>query len=103
MRSKRPAGFAAFVVIWLGQLVSTLGTRMTNFALSIYVWHRTGKVSDLALLTFFAFFATVVFSPIAGSLIDRWNRTLTIILSDLGSLVATAGILVLFATGTVAP
>lgn len=99
MPDKRPTGFAAFTVIWLGQLVSTLGTRMTNFALSIFIWQQTGRASDLALMTFAAFLATVVFSPIAGSLIDRWNRRLTIVLSDIGSAAATCAILVLFLTG----
>lgn len=99
MNRRRPSGFLAFTVIWFGQLLSTLGTRMTNFALGIYVWQQTGRASDLALLTFCSFLATVVFSPIAGSLIDRWNRRLTIVLSDIGSAVATGLILVLFLTG----
>jgi MFS family permease len=97
---KRPTGFRAFTVIWSGQLLSALGTRMTNFALGIWVWERTGRASDLALMTFSAFFATAVFSPVAGSLIDRWSRRLTIVLSDVGSAVATAAILVMFAAGS---
>ncbi len=96
----RPAGFLGFTVIWSGQLLSTLGTRMTNFALSIWIWDQTGRASDLALMTLCAFLATVVFSPIAGSLIDRWDRRVTIILSDLGSLAATVAMIVLFWTGT---
>lgn len=96
----RPAGMAAFTVIWSGQLVSAVGTRMTNFALGVWVWQQSNSASDLALMTVFAFGATVVASPIAGSLVDRWNRRLTVIMSDLGSGVATLGALLLFATGT---
>ncbi|WP_425321279.1 MFS transporter [Couchioplanes caeruleus] len=92
---------AAFSVLWVGQVLSTLGTRMTNFALSIWIWQATGHASDLALMTFFAFAATVVFSPIAGSLIDRWSRRLTILLSDAGSAIVTALLLALYLTGSV--
>jgi MFS transporter, DHA3 family, macrolide efflux protein len=102
MSTRRPSGFLGFTVIWSGQLLSTLGTRMTNFALSIWIWDRTGRASDLALLTFCAFLATAVFSPIAGSLIDRWDRRLTIIISDIGSLVATVGMIALFWVGSAA-
>lgn len=101
MNRQRPSGFLGFTVIWSGQLLSTLGTRMTNFALSIFIWQQTGEVSDLALMTFCAFLSTVVVSPLAGALIDRWNRRLIIVLSDAGSAVTTVAILVLFATGSV--
>jgi DHA3 family macrolide efflux protein-like MFS transporter len=100
MSKRKLAGFSAFAVVWLGQLLSVVGTRMTNFSVSIWVWDSTGRATDFAFLLFFSFAATVLFSPIAGALIDRWNRKLTLILSDLGSAVATTVLLVLFATGT---
>lgn len=97
----RPSGFKAFTVMWGGQLLSALGTRMTNFALSIWVWQLTGSATALSLMMFFAFGATVLLSPIAGSLVDRWNRRLTILISDIGSAVATLALLVMFLTGSV--
>lgn len=98
MKATRPSGFAAFSVIWLGQILSTLGTRMTNFALSIWIWEATGRASDLALLTFVAFAATTVTSPLAGSLVDRMNRRFVIVLSDAGMAAATVAMLLLFLT-----
>lgn len=100
MRMRRPSGFAGFTTVWVGQVLSALGTRMTNFALSIWVWQATGRTTDLVLLVFFAFAGTVIFSPIAGALIDRWNRRLTLALSDVGAALATATLLVLFLTGS---
>lgn len=98
---RRPSGFAGFTVLWLGQLLSAVGTRMTNFAISIWVFEETGRTFDLAMLMFCAFGATVVFSPIAGVLIDRLSRRLTIMLSDIGSAVTTAAVLLLFLSGSV--
>lgn len=96
---QRPTRFAAFSVLWCGQFLSVIGTRMTNFALGVYVWDKTGNATDFTLTLFFAFAATVIFSPIAGAFIDRWNRRLTMVLADVGSAVATAALLIVFLTG----
>jgi MFS family permease len=101
MTFRRPSGFTAFTTLWCGQMLSAVGTRMTNLAISIWVWQETGQATQLALLMAFAFGATVVVSPIAGSLIDRWDRRLTIVLSDAGSAVATLLLLAVFLTGSV--
>lgn len=98
---RRPIGFAAFTVLWCGQFLSVIGTRMTNFALSIWVWDATGNTTQFTLTVFFAFAGTVIFSPVAGVFIDRWNRRLTMLLADLGSAVATAVLLVIFLSGSV--
>jgi len=98
---KRHSGFLGFSILWSGQLLSAVGTRMTNFALGIWVWDRTGSATDMAMLMFSAFAATIVFSPLAGSLIDRLHRRVTIMLSDIGSAVVTAALLVLYLTSSV--
>ncbi len=103
MRYRKPSGFAAFTVIWLGQILSVLGTRMTNFALSIWLWQRTEHATSLALMTFLTFGATVALSPLAGSLVDRAGRRVMIIISDVGCAATTALLLVLFLSGHVAP
>jgi DHA3 family macrolide efflux protein-like MFS transporter len=99
MTARRPTGMAAFTVIWLGQILSSGGTRMVNFALAIWIWQKTGRTSDLALMTLLAFAATVLVSPFVGGLIDRWSRRTSVVASDLGSLVATLVALGLFASG----
>lgn len=100
MAVRRPSGFPAFTVLWLGQLLSAVGTRMTNFALSLWVWHETGRAFNLALLMFASFAATALLSPVAGSLIDRLSRRVTIVLSDLGSAAVTFVLVAVFLAGT---
>jgi DHA3 family macrolide efflux protein-like MFS transporter len=103
MLSRRPTGFAAFTVIWLGQIVSVLGTRMTNFALSIWLWKVTGHATSLGVMIFLSFGATVALSPLAGSLVDRFSRRIMIVISDVGSAVTTAVIFILFLAGIARP
>ncbi|SFQ99457.1 Major Facilitator Superfamily protein [Lentzea waywayandensis] len=94
----KPSGFGAFTIMWVGQLLSALGTRMTNFALSIWVWQHTGSATAMALMMFCGFGSTVLFSPIAGSLIDKWSRKTSIIVSEIGSIAVTFILLALFLT-----
>ncbi|MCB9451129.1 MAG: MFS transporter [Anaerolineaceae bacterium] len=90
----------AFTLVWFGQVVSLLGTGMTQFAITIWAWEITGQATALALVGFFAFGPVVLFSPIAGALVDRWNRKLVMMLSDLAAGLATIAILILHTNGS---
>jgi MFS family permease len=87
-----------FSIIWLGQLVSLVGTGMTRFALTIFAWQLTGEATALALMGFFAFGPTVLVSPFAGAIVDRTSRKLVMMLSDLAAGTMTLLILALFLT-----
>jgi DHA3 family macrolide efflux protein-like MFS transporter len=99
MLSKRPSGMFAFSIVWIGQAVSLLGTEMSAFALTIWAYELTGTATALALAGFFHVTPLLIFSPIAGAIVDRSNRKLMMMLSDLGSGLATIGILILFSMG----
>lgn len=89
----------AFIFIWVGQFVSLLGTGMSRFALTIWAFQITGEATALALVGFFSFAPSIVISPIAGALVDRWNRKLVMILSDLAAGLMTIVVLLLYVTG----
>ena len=92
-------GMTTFTIVWVGQAFSLLATSMTNFALTIWAFEVTGSATALALVGFFYITPLLVFSPIAGVLVDRSNRKLMMMLSDLASGLATIGILILYLTG----
>ena len=96
----KPNGMRAFLIVWFGQVVSLLGTAMTQFALTIWAYQKTGSATALALVAFFSFAPAILFSPFAGALVDRWNRKLVMMLSDLGAGVMTIAILLLYASGS---
>ncbi len=88
----------AFVVVWIGQVVSLLGTAMTTFALTLWTYQITGKATPLAMVGFF-FVAPIVFlGPFVGVLVDRGNRKLMMMLSDLAAALTTVIVLILYAT-----
>lgn len=88
-----------FTVIWLGQIVSLLGSAMTWFAFTIWAWEKTGKASALATISFFVFLPAVLLTPVAGALVDRWNRKLVMLLSDFATALGTLTILLVYTFG----
>jgi MFS transporter, DHA3 family, macrolide efflux protein len=94
-----PRGMTTFTIVWVGQAFSLLATSMTNFALTIWAFQETGSATALALVGFFYITPLLIVSPIAGVLVDRSNRKLMMMLSDLASGVATIGILILYLAG----
>ncbi len=94
-----PTGMKAFLVIAVGQAVSLLGSGMTAFAIVYWAWTVSNQATVLALAGFFSFGPTVLLSPVAGALVDRWNRKLVMMLSDLAAGLATVVLLILYLTG----
>lgn len=88
-----------FTIIWLGQVVSLLGSAMTWFAFTIWAWEKTGKASALATISFFAFLPAVLLTPIAGAFVDRWNRKLVMLLSDSATALGTLTIFLIYTFG----
>ena len=95
----RPSGMLGFSVVWLGQLVSMTGSGMTRFALTIWVWQQTGEATALALVAIFSFAPAIIFSPIAGAIVDRVSRKKVMIASDLAAGLSTVALLILYSTG----
>ena len=93
--SKRPSGMFAFTIVWLGQIVSVLASSMSQFALTIFMYERTQSATALGLMQVFYFVPFLLISPIAGVMVDRYNRKLMMMISDLGAGLATLGILAL--------
>ncbi|HEY9089916.1 MAG TPA: MFS transporter [Anaerolineaceae bacterium] len=95
----RPVGFAAFVVVWIGQIVSVLASSMSQFGLTIWMYQQTESATAMGLMQVFFITPFLLISPFAGVMIDRYNRKLMMMLSDLAAVVATSGIFILIATG----
>lgn len=71
-----------FLIVWVGQLVSQMGSGLTGFALGIWVYQRTDSATLYALISLFTTLPGLLISPLAGALVDRWERRQTMILSD---------------------
>ncbi|WP_342562120.1 MFS transporter [Paenibacillus sp. FSL R7-0345] len=85
--------FGKFMLLWSGQLISAVGSGLTAFGLGVYLYQQTGQASAMAMVTLLAFMPSLLLSPVAGVLADRYDRRLLMMLGD--SLSATGLIYIL--------
>jgi DHA3 family macrolide efflux protein-like MFS transporter len=88
-------GIPAFILMWFGQLVSLTGSGLTSFALGVWVYETTGSVTAYALVVLCTMAPNILFSPLAGALVDRWDRRWAMVLSDTGAGLCTLAIVLL--------
>jgi MFS transporter, DHA3 family, macrolide efflux protein len=93
------SGFRGFLLLWFGQFVSLVGSALTRFAITIWAYQQTESVLALTLVGVFSFAPGVIFGPIAGVLVDRWERKKVMILSDLGAGISTIVLFALYLAG----
>jgi len=86
---------SVFGLVLFGQMVSAFGSGLSFFALGVWVYQSTGSATRFALVVFFASAPAVLLSPVAGTLVDRFNRRWVMILSDTCAAVPTLVIVLL--------
>ncbi|MGD8456570.1 MAG: MFS transporter [Anaerolineales bacterium] len=96
--NQSPKTMKTFTIIWAGQLVSILGSGLTNFALGVWIFDQTGQATPFALTALFSSLPRLLFMPMGGSLADRRNRRLIMILADTGAALITLAFALLILT-----
>ena len=76
------SGFKKFLLLWAGELISSIGGGLTSFGLAVYVFNETGSAASMAIVSLLAFLPTLVLSAPAGVLADRYDRRLLMMLGD---------------------
>ena len=90
-----------FFTIWGGQALSLLGSQLVQFALIWWLTKTSGSGTVLAIASLFGLVPHVILGPFAGTLVDRWNRRIVMIVADSITALAIVVLAVLFATGQV--
>ncbi len=89
---------SSFLILWTGQLVSSIGSSMSGFAIGIWAWEITGKATTLTLMGFFSTLSSIVIAPVSGAIVDRFNRKLVLMVGDTVAVLATIIITLLYLT-----
>lgn len=74
--------FKKFLLLWSGELISQVGGGLTSFGLGVYIFQKTGRASDMALITLIGFLPTIILSVPAGVLADKYDRRLLMVIGD---------------------
>ena len=90
-----------FFVIWTGQAFSLIGSALVQFALVWWLTQKTGSATILATASLVGLLPQIILGPFVGTLVDRWNRRVIMIVADASIALATGVLIFLFATGIV--
>lgn len=92
-----------FIILWLTQSCSSLGTSMTSYALILWSYRQLGTASSIAYLAGFSLLPSIFFSFIAGTIADRWDKKRIMVIGDGIAAMGTIAVLALHLTGHLAP
>jgi len=73
----------SFTLLWVGQLISSMGSALTALAASILVYRLTGSALSVGLMLIATSSPTIVIGLIAGVIVDRYDRKRIMLISDL--------------------
>ena len=88
-----------FLLLWVTQSFSALGSAMTSFALVVWSYQQQGSALTTSLLSICSYAPYVLFSIFAGALSDRWNKKAIMLASDSFAAACTLTVLLLFRAG----
>jgi len=96
---KSQSNLRKFILLWAGELISSIGGGLTSFGLGVYIFQQTGSAASMALVTLLGFLPTLLLSVPAGALADRYDRRLLMMIGDGCSALGIVYILVCMMNG----
>ena len=78
----KKSNFGKFLLLWIGEFISSIGGGLTSFGLGVYVFHETQSAAGMALVTLLGFLPTLLLSVPAGVLADRYDRRILMMVGD---------------------
>jgi MFS family permease len=85
--------------MWFGELVSGIGSGLTTFAMGVWVYQQTGSAAKFTLIAIIGALPALCLMPIAGALVDRWDKRWTMLLSNCASALTVLIMLLISANG----
>lgn len=89
-----------FLILWSTQSISQLGSSITGFALTLWLYEKTGSSLSTAALTICSYAPYVLMSIFAGALTDRLDKKRTMLGCDIFAAICTIIVFVLYRTNT---
>lgn len=89
-----------YLLFWLSQAISELGSMMTGYALIIWSYTQTQSVMSVSLLTFFTFASKALVSIFIGNFIDKHSKKNIIVITDTVSAYCSLAVCLLLYTNS---
>ena len=88
-QNTKSKGMLTFTIVWIGQLISTLGSGLTSFSLGIWIYQETGSATLFVINILVWTLPNILISPVVGVISDRWDRRLVMMMGDTGAGLST--------------
>ncbi|GAA3269238.1 amino acid adenylation domain-containing protein [Dactylosporangium vinaceum] len=89
-----------FMAVAAGQLVSIIGSALTEFALPLWIYLQTGSLVRFAVFAVLGLVPGMLVAPFAGAVVDRFDRRKVMLAGDLGAGASQAVLLALALAGS---
>jgi hypothetical protein len=73
---------ATFDWLWLGQLLSNLGTQSSLYGMGLWMFQRQGRVADFAVVALVVQVARILALPLLGRRLQSWPRRLVLVIAN---------------------
>jgi MFS transporter, DHA3 family, macrolide efflux protein len=91
--------FQKYIILWVTQSISQLGSSMTGFVLTLWAYGQTHSALAVSLMTFCNYVPYIIMSLFAGSFVDRHSKNAVMLIADSMAAVGTMAVLLLMISG----
>lgn len=91
--------FKKYIILWLSQSISGLGSSMTGFALVLWAYGQKGSAMSVSMMSLCNYVPYVILSLFVGSFIDSRSKKAIMLASDSAAALSTLTVLILLLTG----
>ncbi len=91
--------FRKYIILWLSQSVSGLGSSMTGFALVLWAYGQNHSAMSVSLMTFCNYVPYIIVSLFVGNFIDRHSKKMIMLVSDSIAAVGSLAVLAILLAG----
>lgn len=85
-------GLKQFLIFWISQSISQLGSAMTSFAMTIWIYKETNSAMAVSMIAFCTYFPMVIASLFSGTFIDRYDKKRIMLWSDTIAAICTCAL-----------
>lgn len=94
--------FKRYIVLWVSQSISQLGSSMTAFALILWTYEQTGSAFSVSIMSFCNYVPYILISIFVGTFVDNHRKKAVMLVADSIAALASLLILAFSMTGTLA-
>ena len=85
--------YKKYIIFWLSQSISQLGSSMTSFSLILWIYEQKQSAMSVSVMSFCNYVPFIIVSLIAGSFVDKYSKKAIMLIAD--SIAALCSLIVL--------